>query len=69
MKAISLLSVLAPLLCPVIGVSQTFQPPREEYQLIASANTLTIAKGQQDSVTLTVVRSKVIQNWQVVTFS
>ena len=58
MKAIYLLSVLATLLCPVIGVAQTLQPPRQEYQLIASANTLTITKGQQDSVKLTVLRSK-----------
>jgi hypothetical protein len=58
MKAIYLLSVLGSLLCPVIGVAQTLQPPGEEYLLVASANSLTIAKGQQDSVKLAVVRSK-----------
>jgi hypothetical protein len=58
MKAIYLLSVVGSLLFPATGVAQTQQPPKKEYLLIASASTLTIAKGQQDSVKLTVVRSK-----------
>jgi len=58
MKAIYLLSVVGSLLCPLTAGAQAHQLPREQYVLIASANTLTIAKGQQDSVKLTVVRSK-----------
>jgi hypothetical protein len=56
MKAIYLWLVLAPLMSPLTSAGQTQQPPKEEYVLVASVNTLTIAKGQQDSVKLTVVR-------------
>jgi hypothetical protein len=40
------------------GSAQSQQPPKEEYLLAASATSLTIAKGQQDSVKVTVLRSK-----------
>jgi hypothetical protein len=38
--------------------AQTKLHPKEEYKLVASANTITMARGQQDSVKLTVLRSK-----------
>jgi hypothetical protein len=40
------------------GSAESQQPPKEEYLLVASATNLTIAKGQQDSVKLTILRSK-----------
>jgi hypothetical protein len=40
------------------GSAQSQQPPKEEYLLVASATNLIIAKGQQDSVKLTILRSK-----------
>jgi hypothetical protein len=58
MKTTHLWLVLASLMSPITSAGQTQQPPKAEYLLIASAYTLTIAKGQQDSVKLTVVRSK-----------
>jgi hypothetical protein len=38
--------------------AQTKSHPEKEYNLIASANAITMARGQQDSVKLTVLRSK-----------
>ena len=58
MKAIYLWLVLGWLLCAATGSAQSQQPPKEEYLLIASATKLIIAEGQQDSVKLTVMRSK-----------
>jgi hypothetical protein len=40
------------------GSAQSQQPPKEEYVLVASATNLIIVKGQQDSVKLTILRSK-----------
>jgi hypothetical protein len=38
--------------------AQTELLPKEEYTLVASTNAITMARGEQDSVTLTVLRSK-----------
>lgn len=42
----------------ISGSAQSQQPPKEEYLLVASATNLIVAKGHQDSVKLTVLRSK-----------
>lgn len=38
--------------------AQTELPPKEEYKLLTSHSTISLARGQQDSVKLTVLRSK-----------
>jgi hypothetical protein len=38
--------------------AQTELPPKEEYKLLASHSTISLARGQQDSVKLTVLRSR-----------
>jgi hypothetical protein len=58
MKATYLWLIAGLLLRATTGLSQNQQPPKEEYALVASVSNLTIAKGQQDSVRLTVLRSK-----------
>lgn len=58
MKATYLWLVVALQFWATSGSAQNQQPPKEEYLLVASATNLIIAKGQQDSVKLTVLRSK-----------
>jgi hypothetical protein len=58
MKAPYLWLVVALQFWATSGPAQSQQPPKEEYLLVASATNLTIAKGQQDSVKLTILRSK-----------
>src|SRR5688572_11271653 len=40
------------------GSAQAEMPPKEEYKLLASHTTITLSRGQQDSVKLTVLRSR-----------
>lgn len=58
MKATYLWLVVALQFVATSGLAQSQQPPKEEYLFVASATNLTIAKGQQDSVKLIVLRSK-----------
>jgi hypothetical protein len=46
------------LLWATICSAQTELLPKEEYKLVASTNAITITRGEQDSVKLTVIRSK-----------
>jgi hypothetical protein len=55
-KNISPLVVL--LLWAYTSSAQTELPPKEEYKLLASATTIALTRGQQDSVKLSVLRSK-----------
>jgi hypothetical protein len=45
--------------------AQSELPPKEEYKLVASTKAITIARGQQDSVKLTVLRSKSFKSGKV----
>jgi hypothetical protein len=58
MKTTYLWLVLALQFWTTSGSPQSQQPPKEEYLFVASATNLTITKGQQDSIKLTVLRSK-----------
>jgi hypothetical protein len=58
MKTIYLGTLVSLLLWATTGSAQIQQSPKEEYLLVASTSNLTIARGQQDSVKLTVLRSK-----------
>jgi hypothetical protein len=39
-------------------LAQTDLAPKEEYRVMASTNSITLAKGQQDSVKISIIRSK-----------
>lgn len=39
-------------------LAQTELAPKEEYRVLASTNSVTIAKGQQDSIKISIIRSK-----------
>ncbi|HEY0652653.1 MAG TPA: hypothetical protein VGD65_05975 [Chryseosolibacter sp.] len=39
-------------------LAQTELAPKEEYRVMASTNSITLAKGQQDSVKISIIRSK-----------
>jgi hypothetical protein len=58
MKAMHLWLVMALQFWAASGSAQSQRPPKEEYLLVACGTNLSIAKGQQDSVKLTVLRSK-----------
>ncbi len=50
------------LLCSTTVSAQTELPPKEEYRLVLSASEITIAKGQRDSVKLSIQRSRSFKN-------
>jgi hypothetical protein len=51
-------SLVSLLLWASISSAQTELAPKEEYKLLASVSTISITRGQQDSVKLSVLRSK-----------
>jgi hypothetical protein len=58
MKRKYLWSLVSLLLWANTSSGQTELPPKEEYKLLASHSTISIVRGQQDSVKLTVLRSR-----------
>ena len=46
-------------------LAQTELEPKEEYRVMASTNTITLTKGQQDSVKISVIRSKSFKSGKV----
>jgi hypothetical protein len=51
-------SLMSLLLWANTSSAQTELPPKEEYKLLTSHSTIFLARGQQDSVKLTVLRSR-----------
>ncbi|MBA4056797.1 MAG: hypothetical protein C0490_18935 [Marivirga sp.] len=58
MKGRYVCSLVSLLLWAATSSAQTELSPKEEYKLLASASTISVARGQQDSVRLWVLRSK-----------
>jgi len=58
MKRKYLWSLVCLLLWAITSSAQTEMPPKEEFKLLASHSTITLSRGQQDSVKLTVLRSR-----------
>src|SRR6187549_2797494 len=58
MKTNYVLSLVCLLTWSTTVLAQSAAPPKEEYNLLASATTIAVARGKQDSIKLSVIRSR-----------